>query len=324
MTEPEFRALLDRYLNGNASPEERKLLDQFFDSYQHHHQEISGIRADVKSDIKEAIVKQLREKKEGAIKIVPMRRTSLWLQVAAAISLVLLASYFLFTSYSSQNQTTNTLAIKTLQHSTTRGQRYDIVMPDGSLVKLNSNSSISYPEKFEGATREITLDGEAYFEVSHDATKPFIVHTGNTSTRVLGTSFNVNADADATTVTLVEGKVNVITPAGDTTLMPNQQAIIKSGSETIKTASVDVTPFTAWTNNRLIFDNMPLSEVFQKLENWYNVDIDVDSEAINNCVITGKYENESLENVLNSLSFMMKMEYTINNRHVAVKGKGCN
>ena len=324
MTEPEFRALLDRYLSGNASPEERKLLDQFFDSFQHQHPEISGMKADIKSDIKEAIVKQLLEKKEGAIKIVPLHRSARWLQVAAAVSFVLLASYVLFNRYATHDQSNDSLAAKTVEHSTARGQRYDIVLSDGTRLKLNSNSSISYPEKFEGATREVTLTGEAYFEVAHDTSKPFIVHTGITSTRVLGTSFNVNADGEATTVTLVEGKVNVKTPAGEAMLLPNQQAIVQSGSGTINTTSVDVTRFTAWANNRLIFENMPLSEVFVELENWYNVDIDVDSEAINNCVITGKYESESLENVLSSLSFMMKLEYTIDNRHVIVKGKGCN
>lgn len=324
MTEPEFRALLDRYLNGKASPEESKLLDQFFDSYQHERNDIPGIRAEVKSDIKEAIVKRLREKKEGTIKIVPIRQSRLWLRVAAAVSLTLLASYFLFTGYTSQDQTDETIAVKHIEQSTTRGQRYDIVLSDGTKVKLNSKSNLSYPESFEGKTREITLTGEAYFDVAHDATKPFIVHTGSTSTRVLGTSFNVSSDTNAVTVTLVEGKVNVTTPHGDALLAPNQQAIIKTGTDVINTSNVDVTRFTAWTNNRLIFENTTLSDVFEKLENWYNVDIDVDSDAINNCIITAKYENESLENVLNSFKFMLKMDYTIENRHVTVTGKGCN
>lgn len=324
MTEPEFRALLDRYLIGKASPEERKLLDQFFDSYQHERPDIPDIRAEVKSDIKEAIVKRLREKKEGTIKIVPIRQSRLWLRVAAAVSLILLASYFLFIGYASQDQTGDKIAVKNIEQSTARGQRYDIVLSDGTNVKLNSNSSLSYPKIFEGNTREIILTGEAYFDVAHDATKPFIVHTGSTSTRVLGTSFNVSSDTNTVTVTLVEGKVNVTTPHGDAMLVPNQQAIIKTGTDVINTINVDVTQFTAWTNNRLIFENIPLSEVFEKLENWYNVDIDVESDAINNCIITAKYENESLENVLSSFKFMLKMDYTIEKRNVKVTGKGCN
>jgi ferric-dicitrate binding protein FerR (iron transport regulator) len=134
----------------------------------------------------------------------------------------------------------------------------------------------------------------------------------------------VQVDTMAVIVTLVEGKVNILNLSAAADLLPNQQAVIRSGSENINTADVNVSQYTAWVSNRLIFENVPLSEAFVTLENWYNVDIDIDSGIINDCVITGKYENESLENVLNSFSFMLKMDYKINNHHVAVNGKGCN
>lgn len=318
MTEPEFRALVDRYLNGNASPAERKLLDQFFDSYRDEHPGITGINP----AIKEEILSDLRKKKDADITIVPMRKWGTWVAIAASVSFIMAASYFVFNNYNSTS-TTNNLAT-TIDHTTTRGQKADIVLPDGTKVKLNSNSHFTYPEKFQGNTREVVLDGEAYFEVTHDASKPFIVHTNNAATKVLGTSFNVNANTEVVTVTLVEGKVNVSTPTGNATLLPSQQASITSGSRDIVTRKVDVTEYTAWVNNRLIFDNMRLEDAFAVLENWYNVDISVSSEAIKNCVITAKYENESLENVLNSFQFMLKMDYTINKHVVTINGKGCN
>jgi transmembrane sensor len=319
MTEPEFRALLDRYLNGNASPEERKLLDHFFDSYRDQHPNI----ADINAGIKDEILNDLRKKTDAGITIIPIRRTGTWLAVAASVSIVVVASYFLFNP-SSSTTTDSAIAIRTIEYNTTRGQKAQVELPDGTQVKLNSNSHISYPEKFDGDTREVSLEGEAYFDVTHDTTKPFIVHSGETSTRVLGTSFNVNANTTAVTVTLVHGKVNVSNSTNNTTLSPNQQATVTSGSKDINTKSVDVAEYTAWADNRLIFEDMKLEEAFIVLENWYNVDINVDNEAINNCVVTAKYENESLENVLSSFQFMLKMEYTINNRVVTVSGKGCN
>lgn len=320
MTEPEFRALFDRYLNGNASPAERKLLDQFFDSYRVEHPDSAGINP----AIKDQILSELRKKKDASIRIVPIRRNNPWLAVAASISVVMVAAYFLFTQYASSPEDDKTIAVKTVGYTTTRGQKANLVLPDGTQVKLNSNSHLSYPEKFSGNTREVSLNGEAYFDVTHDKAKPFIVHTGETSTTVLGTSFNINSKTDAVTVTLVEGKVNVSTPAGNATLLPNQQATVHSGSKEINTKKVDITEFTGWTNNHLIFDNMRVQDAFAVLENWYNVDIDVRNAAINDCVITAKYENESLENVLTSFQFMLKMEYTINKHVVTVSGKGCN
>jgi transmembrane sensor len=325
MTEPEFRGLLDRYLEGKASPEERKLLDQFFDSYRDKNPDVSVMSSSLDPGIRDEILKEIRERKRPDIEIVPLRRSATWLRIAAAILFVMVASYLLITYlYMPGAEVSNVVAVRTIDRTTGRGQKTELELPDGTHVKLNSNSGISYPETFNGSTREITLIGEAYFEVAHDATKPFIVHTENISTKVLGTSFNVNANTKLITVTLVEGKVNILTPDEDVILLPNHQAVIKSGTSAIDTQRVDVSTYTAWTNNRLIFENMPLQEAFVILENWYNVDIHADNEALKNCVITAKYENESLENVLSSFRFMLKMDYTIDNHRVTVSGKGCN
>ncbi len=320
MTEPEFRALLDRYLNGKASPEERELLDQFFDSYRDQHPDVKEIDL----SIKEEILRGIQGKEDSTDEQISTYQGIYWLKVAAIISFVLLASYGLFNRFAPSGDEKSALTFITIEYKTSRGQKIDVELPDGTRVKLNSNSHLSYPSKFEGDTREVELQGEAYFDVTHDASKPFIVHSGDASTKVLGTSFNVNANASAVTVTLVEGKVNVSTANGEATLTPNQQAIITSGSTDVNTRDVDVSGYTAWANNRLIFENMKLEEAFEILENWYNVDINVNDDAIKNCVITGKYENESLENVLSSFRFMLKMDYSIDKHVVTISGNGCN
>jgi transmembrane sensor len=320
MTEPEFKALLDKYLNGNASPEERELLDQFFDSYRDQHTDIKEIDL----SIKEEILKGIQRKQDFQDDAISTFQGTYWLKIAAAILFVLLAGYGVFNRFSSSPNNQSAIAFDTIEYKTSRGQKAEVELPDGTHVRLNSNSHLSYPSKFEGDTREVELHGEAYFNVTHDASKPFIVHSGDASTKVLGTSFNVNANSGAVTITLVEGKVNVSTVDSEAMLTPNQQATITSGSKDISTRNVDVSGYTAWTNNRLIFDNTKLEEAFEILENWYNVDINVSNEALKSCVITATYENESLENVLSSFQFMLKVDYTINKRVVTISGNGCN
>ncbi|HEX6223679.1 MAG TPA: FecR domain-containing protein, partial [Chryseolinea sp.] len=206
----------------------------------------------------------------------------------------------------------------------TKGQKLDFRLPDGSRVHLNSNSTISYPEKFLGEVREVTLDGEAFFDVTHNPAQPFIVRTANANTRVLGTSFNVFSGNEITTITLVEGKVNVSTPGGQTTLLtPNQQATIAKGEGDIETHEVDVEKYVGWKNNTLHFNNITVREAFTIIENWYNVQIDVKTPQLLECTINSKYQNESLENVLNSFRFILKMDFIINGQHVIVSGKGC-
>jgi transmembrane sensor len=319
ITKEEFTGLLDRYLNGLASAEETKLLNQFFDRYQDKPGEVAEISEEVKEEI------LLRIQTRIGTNIGTDRRSSfpVWLRVAAAVSFLLIASYFLFFQYLSETETKQPLAkLKVVQAF--KGQKLDIRLPDRSRIKLNANSKMSYPEKFSGDTREVTLEGEAYFDVSPNPSRPFIVHTPYATTHVTGTTFNVLVVAETVAITLVDGKVDVSIPSGQTaSLMPNQQALISRDAKKITTHQVDVEKYIEWKHNTLRFDDTSVREAFASLENWYNVEIDVNDPALLDCVITSKYINESLENVLNSFSFMLKMDFKIDGNHVTVSGKGC-
>jgi transmembrane sensor len=322
MTKVEFQVLLDKYLNGLASPHETKLLDQFFDSY---HKKPVAV-GEVSEEIREEILQNI----QAAIGV-DIRNTNskfgglgVWLRAAAVISFVLITSYFLLDRFGLQDEKTQPLVAKVKSVRASKGQKLDIRLPDGSRIKLNANSKISYPEKFAGDIREVTLDGEAYFDVTHIPSRPFIVHTPYASTQVLGTSFNVLHAGEATTITLVEGKVNVSLPNGQTALLtPNRQATIGRDAQRIDTQQVDVEKYVGWKNNTLHFNNITVREAFAAMENWYNVDIEVNNPAVMNCIINSKYQNESLENVLNSFRFMLKMDFKINGQQVTVSGKGC-
>jgi ferric-dicitrate binding protein FerR (iron transport regulator) len=319
LTKEEFTALLDRYLKGSSSAEEAKLLNQFFDSYH----DKPGDVAEIRPEIKEEILLSIQARMGPDIRKVQGSSLPIWLRAAAAISFLLIASYSLFDQYLSPAKTNQPLAkIKEVRAS--RGQKLDIRLPDGSRVKLNANSRISYLEKLSGDTRDVTLDGEAYFDVSSNPSRPFIVHTQYASTKVLGTSFNVLVTPEATAITLVEGKVDVSVPTGQTaSLVPNEQALISRESKNITTHQVDVEKYIEWKSNTLRFDDTSVREAFNTIENWYDVEIDVNDPALLDCVITSKYKNESLANVLNSFRFMLKMDFKIDGNHITVSGKGC-
>jgi ferric-dicitrate binding protein FerR (iron transport regulator) len=322
VTKSEFQVLMDKYLNGLATPEERKLLDQFFDSYKMTSGKLNEFPTEIKDEVFQVIQARISRKSGRRTSGV---FTSQWFRVAAVISFALITSFILFYQFGSKAETPQPQIAKMKEVSVTKGQKLDLRLPDGSRVRLNSNSKITYPEKFNGEIREVTLEGEAYFEVAHINARPFIVHTSDASTKVLGTSFNVSAIGETTEITLVEGKVNVSLPGGPSvTLTPKLQATIARGSQHIDTHEVDVEKYVGWKDNTLYFNNTTVREAFNIMENWYNVEIDATNPKLLNCIITSKYENESLENVLNSFRFMLKTDFKINGQQVTVSGNGCN
>lgn len=157
-----------------------------------------------------------------------------------------------------------------------RGGEYSLKLSDGSLVHLNAMSSLRFPVKFSGATREVELEGEAYFEVEKDG-KPFIVKTRDMNIRVLGTIFNVSCyhDNDFSTATLVCGSVKVCSGNGkeSVVLFPSQQAGWDRHSEKISVKEVDVSIYTAWRNGYFSFKDWRLEDIMTYLSRWYDIQV---------------------------------------------------
>lgn len=157
--------------------------------------------------------------------------------------------------------------------STPPGGTYRIQLPDGSTVWLNAEASLRYPVVFTGDERQVTLAGEAFFEITPDAARPFIVSTGDQHIRVLGTTFNVSAyPREPTVTTLVTGKVRLEQDGQRTDLQPRQQA--RWNGRSFDVATVDVEPFTAWKDGWFIFHDVPLTNIMQQLSRWYAIEVD--------------------------------------------------
>lgn len=161
-----------------------------------------------------------------------------------------------------------------------RGGEYQLVLSDGTKVWINSESSLHYPEVF-GGTREITLNGEAYFEVAKDNSRPFIVHVGDNSIEVLGTHFNISAyEKDRIFTTLAEGKVKVAHGDQFVVLRPNEQAIIEPGVPTIEVKEVKVALYISWIKGSYEFRDTELGDIAAQLSRWYDVDFRFTDESL--------------------------------------------
>lgn len=191
--------------------------------------------------------------------------------------------------------------------TTPRGGQYQLVLPDGSKVWLNSASSIRYPTAFAGNERKVAITGEVYMEVAEDADHPFIVTTRNSSITVLGTHFNVMAynDEPAVNTTLLEGSVKVSIPGKQvsTIIKPGQQASVSNtNQQDIRVKEVNANEVAAWIHGLLSLNDCSVEEFMNQLSRWYNVDIEYTGKAPPQKNFGGVIErNTPLSNVLSAL-----------------------
>ncbi len=162
--------------------------------------------------------------------------------------------------------------------ATPRGGWYQLRLPDGTRVWLNAASSLRFPTAFIGATREVEMSGEAYFEVAADPAHPFIVHTRETRTTVLGTAFNINAydDEPALRTTLLEGAVKVSAGAEAKLLHPGQQASYQGAARSLTIRSADTAAAVAWKNGRFPLKGTDMAALMRQIARWYDVDVHFD------------------------------------------------
>lgn len=190
-----------------------------------------------------------------------------------------------------------------------KGEKLEFSLPDGSIVWLNSDSKLSYPEKFTGETRQVSLDGEAYFEVIHQTSQPFIVSTSKLDIKVLGTSFNVRSYLNDKTIstTLVTGKVSVqrLNPKTNKVrraiLSPNQQAVFYKETEDFVLDKVDINKFTLWRQGKLVIEGKSFKELANELERWFDVDINLQKSLYTKYSYTITITDETIENVMDLL-----------------------
>ncbi|NIG55356.1 FecR family protein [Chitinophaga sp. Cy-1792] len=202
--------------------------------------------------------------------------------------------------------------------TTPRGGQFQVMLPDGTKVWLNAASSIHFPTAFSGRERLVELTGEAYFEVAASETQPFKVMAGGTEVKVLGTSFNVNAYTDESSVntTLLQGKVMVGYHGKNVVINPGQQARVTDGIEVI--AHADIATLMAWKNGRFSYNNENLQGIMRQISRWYDVEVVFENN------ITDTYSMEMSRNVpLSKLLHFLELSggahFVINDKKIIVK-----
>lgn len=278
----------------------------------------------------------------------PLRKIALYGSVAAAI--ILGAFYFTkFGNFISTKSGLKHLPADQITKVSKQGERKSFQLPDGSIVMLNAESEIHIDKNFNTRTRELTLEGEAYFDVAHDASRPFIIHTNNMDVKVLGTIFNVKAyPGDKTTETsLIKGSVEISLHSKETgkiLLHPNEKIVIPNTTDHIVTKNTDhidikpnatensnkaeykITGLTynknndaitevSWTKNRLAFNNCSFETIAKDLERWYNVKISFRSEEVKAYKFTATFDQKNIERVLEALQLSRYFNYTITNNN---------
>ncbi|WP_236975200.1 FecR family protein [Membranihabitans maritimus] len=215
-------------------------------------------------------------------------------------------------------------AIEKLQYNTLRvpyGRRFQVRLSDGTLVYLNAGSSLKFPVKFLNSEqyREVIVSGEAYFDVSENKDKPFIVNTGGMDIRVLGTQFNVSTypEDESIEVVLVEGLVRLDMEANETgsdrenLLKPGYKASFSKEENTVSKQEVATSIYTSWTRGELVFRNMTFEDILKKMERKYDVKISNQNDKLAKERFNASFGDVSIEKVLSYLHTIYGIDFTI-------------
>lgn len=292
-----------------ASPEHQKTLKQLF-----FVQELTKRIRVMNSVDPEKALQRFKAQVKKSNKQVRVRRMLTFVQRVAAVLFlpVLVLSAYLWLQDGKKE-------VRMVEVRTNPGVVSAFDLPDGSRVWLNAASSLKYPAEFVADNRPVTLEGQGYFEVTHDKSKPFVVHAGSDYiVEVLGTTFSVAAykDDDLIETTLVEGSVNVhIHTAGvsdlSKKLKPSEKATYTKKTGQLDVSSVNTDHETAWKDGEIIFRNHPMAQVLKVLERHYHVKFAVNDSAVLNSIITARFKHEQLPQVMEYLRLASGIKYKI-------------
>ena len=210
--------------------------------------------------------------------------------------------------------------VELIEKTNPRGQKLIFQLPDGSKVKLNAEGKLRYPKQFNANERIVYLDGEAFFDVTRDENRPFKVITESVEVGVLGTSFAVNAYPGSSQefITVETGKVRVTASNKQSVLILPDEMVVYNKMVSHMEKGVAEEKYLAWKNEELIFEKTGLEEMIGTLQRWYDVKIEVENVDRMDISINGRFQNQSLKNVLKGISYSSGFEYQINENIVKI------
>ncbi|UGU17899.1 FecR family protein [Sinomicrobium kalidii] len=300
MTEKQFRILLDKFLRGEASPREKELIRKFEKHFLDKNLEKTFADTGEKSQVQRDIYKNIKKRVSPA--------HFPWMQMAASLMAFVSIGCLLFYFINSPAET---------EISNRQSTPKAITLPDGSVVKLNKNSRLTYTEDFNKDNRHITLSGEAFFKVDRNSGKPFIIKTGELNTRVVGTQFNIREEQKQITVTVTEGLVKVYHENDTLQLKPDQQARFNTASKQLRGKEVKATLYSLWQNNKVVLNRITVEDLSVVLWELYRVKTVFKDEASRQTLLSIAFEREeALEQIIRRINLINEVKLTKNQNHM--------
>ncbi len=331
MNEDVFSDLIRRYNDGKATNDEKALIEKWlahrsaenlFGNLSEHD------KTEIGKDIFLALTARIqKEHKFGRSlsfqnTIAKVRQVKVY-KMAAAILVLMTASYFLW----KHSHIEQFKQVEMLEASAS-GEIKKVMLADGSIVWLKGKSKLIYPPSFRGKERHVSLAGEALFEVAKDSLHPFVITTGNLITKVLGTSFNIKATEKNIEVVVLTGKVAL--SSGDEKhrliVTANEKALFsRMDSRLSKVGALKEEPVQAVlkTEYSMSFNAAHLSEIARRIEQKFEVEVSLENEEMNTCMITADFTDQSLDRTLGMISQVLGFTYRIEGKKVTLRGSGC-
>lgn len=305
-------------------------------AFDRHMQRLSNHLSEPVLQYEEDTTVAVMEEIGTASRVSSLRRIGYWLTGIAACLLIG------FIYFSSRNGAEGRDATAKNAVTTKPGSKSNIQLPDGTQVWLNADSKLTYNEKFQGDIREVSLSGEAYFDVVRDESRPFIIHTKAIDVRVLGTSFNVRSyeNEKITETSLIHGSVEITLrnrPDKKIVLKPNEKLIVQNDEDPSavmpeapsrkQQLTLDHINFqkkdssiieTLWVKNKLAFDGEAFEDIALKIERWFDVKVDIRGEKLKATPFSAVFDGESLQEVLEALRISGNFRYTIDRKQVTI------
>lgn len=314
LSDDEKNEFFELISDAGADEDLRKLIDQIWNSLPEE-----DVHIKLSPNVYKNIVRQSQQVSDVRT------RKFRFLQMAAAIGFIAVTSLGIYLYSSSAD---DQIQINKEFSETHRRDSF-VRLPDGSTVVLNENSSLTYPDSFDGSTREVVLEGEGFFDIKHDTSKPFIVRSGTVVTRVLGTAFNIKAfpGGEDVVVTVTRGKVEV---SADKKVLgvitQDQQITVNKKTNVADQHVVNSEETIAWIERDIFFDDVTMEQAIQELENRFDVQIKFLNDQIKECRFTATFiRGEDLDQILlvicefNKASFVRKESGNL----IEIDGAGC-
>lgn len=322
MSTEAYKELLKRYLDGKCTEEEKVLVEEWYATLNSTQKLTDTAYIQLENKIWEKVAEQTQEQK-------PQSR--IWLKIAAAVLIFTLGFW-----YANNNKLTPVIYMLSSNHVKTENKSnhiQNIALSDGTQVTLYPNSTLYYSSQFTGNTREVYLDGKAFFDVASNKQKPFYVKNHHNTIHVLGTSFMVESfkKLDKNSIEVFTGKVWVKENLDEKELIltPNMKVSYNTVTKNFEEGIVQSPKLLdqqkdAITDHSFKFNEAPLTQIIGSLEDTYGLHIEMENPQLEKCTFTGNLEDENLFKKLELLCTTLGAKYEVKNTTIYIKGSGCN